>query len=78
MCTFSSIAAHLLPHWVLLWQRNAGVGLAAGSYSDFFLLTVMCRRDCDFSQLEAPREALYSCKRAAMVNSPVIPDSELV
>jgi hypothetical protein len=32
MCTFSSIAARLLPHWVLLWQRNAGVGLAAGSY----------------------------------------------
>jgi hypothetical protein len=32
MYTFGSIAAHLLPHWALLWQRNAGVGLAAGSY----------------------------------------------
>jgi hypothetical protein len=32
MCTFGSIAAHLLPLWALLWQRNAGVGLAAGSY----------------------------------------------
>jgi hypothetical protein len=33
MCTFGSIAAHLLPLWALLWQRNAGVGLAAGLYS---------------------------------------------
>jgi hypothetical protein len=32
MCTFASIAAHLLLHWALLWQRNASVGLAAGSY----------------------------------------------
>jgi hypothetical protein len=32
MCTFGSIAAHLLPLWLLLWKRNAGVGLAAGSY----------------------------------------------
>jgi hypothetical protein len=29
MCTFGSIAAHLLPRWAVLWQRNAGVGLAA-------------------------------------------------
>jgi hypothetical protein len=30
MWTFASIAAHLLPHWALLLQSNAGVGLAAG------------------------------------------------
>jgi hypothetical protein len=34
MCTFGSIASHLLPHWALLLQRNAGVGLVAGSYHE--------------------------------------------
>jgi hypothetical protein len=34
MSTVGSIAECFLPHWVLLWQRNAGMGLAAGLYHD--------------------------------------------
>jgi hypothetical protein len=45
MCTFGSIAAHLLPLWVLLWKRNAGVGLAAGSYEDLTVLPLSNAED---------------------------------